>query len=59
MKLGDVVKFIGFENYRHKELDNYYGIVIAISRKRVDVLWGTGIIGRKLFQETLAIVSQI
>ena len=50
MKLGDVVKFIGFENYRHKELDNYYGIVIAISCKRVDVLWGTGIIGRKLFQ---------
>ena len=59
MKKGDIVKFIGFENYRDGNLGIYYGIIICITNKGIDVLWGTGIVGHRLFPETLDVIASL
>ena len=66
MKVGDVVRFIGFEKYRESDPPPI-GIVIKIHRiqpgmlepgERLTVLWPDGSIGYGLFPETLEVLSE-
>jgi|TARA_R110000823_G_C15951164_1_gene501768 hypothetical protein len=65
MKKGDLVKWIGFPGASTKPATKY-GIVIKTIRSRVfgdteqriDVLWGDGRIGRRLYQETMELISE-
>ncbi len=63
MKVGDAVKFIGFEGFR-KELsvDGCIGIIVKIhevrGKNRYDVSWPNGTFGNWLYPETLEVVSE-
>ena len=65
MKVGDLVKFIGFApTYPVTQEDsNGVGIIIEIHEisgreKRYTVSWPTGTIGNWLYEETLEVVSE-
>ena len=67
MKIGDAVKFIGFENctdYSGPHTKKDIGIIVSwiISgvhgEKKFNVLWGCGKLGRGLYKETLEVISE-
>ena len=70
MKVGDAVKFIGFEGYRlrfegYTEKDSSLpsiGIIVEIhevyGKRRYDVAWPNGSFGMWLYAETLEVVSE-
>ena len=66
MKLGDLVKWIGFPGSTIS-IEEKYGIIIKktsdpvlhpASNKRLDVLWANGTIGKRLYQETIEVISE-
>tara|TARA_Y100001938_G_scaffold100248_1_gene137021 strand:+ start:631 stop:813 length:183 start_codon:yes stop_codon:yes gene_type:complete len=58
MKVGDLVKFKGFKNYPVGS-PVHYGIVVRVyPYGAVDILWGMGAIGMKLFAETLEVIDE-
>ena len=71
MKVGDLVKWVGWDSYTaHPGEHGILGVIISISPEdlvmsmaghrelRYDVLWGGGKIGRKLFLTTLELISE-
>ena len=69
MKVGDAVKFIGFEKHQPAGdpdgVSNWVGIVLRVYRMhridtgmRANVLWPDGKIGLGLFEETLEVISE-
>ncbi len=66
MKVGDAVRFIGFEKYRDATSCNIVGIIVQVHQTdtgpaplvRFSVLWPDGKIGQGLFAETLEVVSE-
>ena len=64
MKIGDLVKFVGYPQHRcEKSCDQLeIGIVVGVwvstlnNEKRFDVVWGNEAYGRGLFRETLEII---
>ena len=65
MKIGDAVRFIGFENHRDPNHDySSVGIIIGWvicdvhADKRFSVAWPNGTFGRWLYPETLEVISE-
>ena len=63
MKPGDLVKWIGFPGATVKP-EEKYGIIISKmymhnpgNTDRINVLWGGGTIGKRLYQETVEVVN--
>jgi hypothetical protein len=68
MKEGDLVRWIGFPGasiHPSKTGPTSIGIVVKIwdafyndHDKRVDVLWGTGTLGKGLYPQTLEVINE-
>lgn len=66
MKIGDAVKFIGFDGYRQnpkfKNTSESVGIIVAVhelrGKNRYDVSWPNGTFGNWLYPETLEVISE-
>tara|TARA_Y100000034_G_C6886549_1_gene407132 strand:+ start:2068 stop:2271 length:204 start_codon:yes stop_codon:yes gene_type:complete len=65
MKVGDAVRFIGFEDHRDPNHDySLVGIIVqwvicdVHADKRFNVAWPDGTFGRWLYPETLEVVSE-
>lgn len=63
MKLGDLVKWIGFPGATHV-IEEKYGIIIKKiymhnpdNTDRINVLWACGTVGKGLYQETVEVVN--
>ncbi len=63
MKIGDLVKWVGFPGATAKP-EEKYGIIISKrymhnpeNTDRINVLWSGGTIGKSLYQETVEVVS--
>ncbi len=64
MKIGDLVRFIGFEEYRilQNNDDISIGVIVAIhevyGKTRYDVSWPNGSFGTWLYPETLKVIHE-
>ena len=69
MKVGNLVKWIGFpgskKNKSQISEDAKFGIIVRIwkvpnlwSKKRVDVSWGDGTFGTRLWSKTLEVIDE-
>lgn len=63
MKVGDAVRFIGFEGYReHIHQASGVGVIVEVhdvhGKRRYSVSWPNGTVGNWLYAETLEIVSE-
>ena len=66
MKIGDAVKFIGFDGYRqnpkYENKPGNVGIIVAVhtvrGKNRYDVSWPNGTFGNWLYPETLEVISE-
>ena len=64
MKVGDLVKWIGWENQR--VIPSATGVILKIIWSgvyglvmRVDVAWGDGTIGQALYSNTIEVINEV
>ena len=62
MKIGDAVRFIGFEGHPPEDKDfATIGIIVEVheiyGKKRYDVSWPNGSVGIWLYPETLRVIN--
>jgi len=64
MKVGDLVKYVGWDMKKHPSKKDHIGVIISIQRDwsgmdvRYNVQWGSGNIGTNLYHSTLEIINE-
>ena len=64
MKVGDAVRFIGFEGYSagRTAMPSEIGLIVKVhevhGKRRYDVMWPSGNFGNWLYAETLELINE-